>query len=179
MKRAVSVALAGAVLGGVTIAGTSSAQATGALRCDDTGTKIAIIDKKTVWVPTNIHSDWAKPGVKITYRKDKTGTWTATGSATKGAEAGAIIAKASTSFGVSLSKSWSKSDTWSYSATVKKKKGKTKARLMMFHEAKSFTAHKYRVKAGKGGACQTETIYKKPGVTPVKANSNTWGLQYS
>ena len=74
-----------------------------------------------------------------------------------------IFAKASTSFSLAVGKTWTKSDTWTYAATVKRKPGKTKGRLMMFHEAKSFTAHKYRVYTGAGGACKSKTVYKRAG----------------
>jgi hypothetical protein len=178
MKRALSTALAAVVITGGSIVAAAPANAA-VQACDQNGTYIAIINKKTVWKATNVHSDWARPGVTISYAKNKTGSWTATGTATVGAEAGVILAKASTSFSVSLAKTWSKSDTWTYSATVQSKPGKTKGRLMMHHEAKSFTAHKYRVFTGPGGACKTETIYKKPGTLPVKKNSNLWGIQYS
>lgn len=178
MRRALSTALAAVIVSGGTIVAAAPANA-GVQGCDSSGTYIAIINKKTVWKPTNIHSDWARPGVTISYAKNKTGSWTATGTATVGAEAGVIFAKASTSFSVSLAKTWSKSDTWTYSATVQRKAGKTKGRLMMYHDAKSFTAHKYRVYTGAGGVCKTQTVYKKPGIIPVKANNNLWGIQYS
>ncbi|MCK8679816.1 hypothetical protein [Streptomyces lichenis] len=176
MRRALNVVLATALAsGGAIIATASPAQAA----CADRGTYIAIINKKTVWKPTNVHSDWARPGVTITYAKSKEGTWKAEGTATVGAEAGVIFTKASASFSATIGKSWTKSDRWSYAATVQRKAGKSKGRLMMYHEARSFTAHKYRVYTGAGGACKLTTVYKKPGTYPVKKNSNLWGLQYS
>ncbi|WP_149185151.1 hypothetical protein [Streptomyces sp. TRM49041] len=175
MRRAFSVALTTAVLSGGIVVGTA---APASARCIDTGTYYSIINKKTVWKPTNVHSDWAKPGVTISYAKNKTGTWSATGTATVGADAGVVFAKASTSFSVAVGKSWSQSDTWTYAATVQKKKGKTRGRLMMYHESKSFTAHKYRVVTGAGGACKTKTVYKANITAPVKKNSNLWGIQY-
>lgn len=175
MRRALSAALTTVVLSGGIIVSTA---APAAAACDQTGTYYSILNKKTVWKPTNVHSDWARPGVTISYSKNKTGTWTATGTATVGADAGVIFAKASASFSVSVGKSWSQSDTWTYSATVKKKPGKTRGRLMMYHEAKGFTAHKYRVFTGRGGVCKTETIYKANITAPVKKNSNLWGIQY-
>lgn len=178
MRRALSAALAAVVISGGTIVAASPAQA-GALGCDSSGTYISIINKKTLWKATNVHSDWARPGVTISYAKNKTGSWTATGTATVGSEAGLIFAKASVSFDVTVGRTWIKSDTWTYSATVKRKPGKNKGRLMLFHEAKSFTAHKYLVYTGTGGVCKTKTIYNKRGVTPVKRNNNVWGVQYS
>ncbi|WP_228980485.1 hypothetical protein [Streptomyces sp. DH12] len=176
MRRALSAALATVVVSGGIVVGTA---APAFAACDQSGTFYSILNKKTVWKNTNVHSDWARPGVTISYAKNKTGTWTATGTATVGADAGVIFAKASTSFSVAVGKSWSQSDTWTYSATVQKKTGKSRGRLMMQHEAKSFTAHKYRVSTGAGGACKATTIYKANIVAPVKKSSNLWGIEYN
>ncbi|MCD9902221.1 hypothetical protein ACFWVT_20170 [Streptomyces cyaneofuscatus] len=176
MRRVISIALSTAVLSGGFVALASPASAA----CDDTGTKFSIINKKTVWKNTNLHSDWGKPGVTLRYDKTKSATLSASGTAEVGADAGVIFAKASASFGVTVGKSWTKGDTWSYSATVKKKKGKTRGRLMMQHEAKQFTAHKYKVSTGAGGTCKTKTVYKKKITAPVKKDrQNLWGIQYA
>ncbi|MFJ6630841.1 hypothetical protein ACIQMR_05415 [Streptomyces sp. NPDC091376] len=176
MKRAFSAMLATVVVGGgVIVATTTPAYAA----CDNTGTFISIINKKTTWKRTNVHSDWAQPGINIRYSKTKEATFKAEGTATIGADAGVVFAKANVSFSGTLGKSWSQSDSWSYSGTVQRKPGKTKGRLMMFHEAKSFTAHKYRVTNGTGGQCKSTTVYKKAGTYPVKKNVNTWGIEYS
>lgn len=176
MRRALSMALATVVVSGGTIVATS---APAYAACDNTGTHIAIINKKTVWKHTNVHSDWARPGITITYAKTKEGTLKAEGTATVGAEAGVIFSKASASFSATLGKSWSRSERWTYSGTVQRKQGTTKGRLIMSHEGRKFTAHKYRVSNGPGGTCKVKTIYKKPGTYPVKKNSNMWGIQYS
>ncbi|MCX4789121.1 MULTISPECIES: hypothetical protein [unclassified Streptomyces] len=177
MKRAIATLASTALLGAGLVGATAAPASAGAM-CDGPAF-YSIGDKKTVWVNTNIHSDWGKPGVTLGYTKNRTGTWTATGTATVGAEAGVIFAKASTSFSVSLGKSWSKSDTWSYSATVQKKKGKTMGRLMMQHEAKGFSVTKYRWVPKSGGTCKKEKVWKKSNnVAPVKKNSNLWGIQY-
>ncbi|MFB7216547.1 hypothetical protein [Streptomyces sp. NPDC056255] len=177
MKRVISTVVTGALLGAGVVAGTA-APASAGTKCDDTPI-YSIGDKKTVWRATQVHSDWAKPGVTISYAKNKTGSWTATGTATVGAEAGVIFAKASTSFSVSVGKTWSKSDTWTYSAKVEKKKGKTRGRLMMYHEAKGFSVTKYHLEPKSGGGCKKVKNWKKPNnVAPVKKSSNLWGIQY-
>jgi len=173
-----SAILSTAVLSTGVIAATASPAAAGA-RCPD-GRVYSIGDKKTVWRATNVHSDWARPGVNISYSKNKTGTWSATGTATVGTEAGVIFAKASTEFSVSVGKSWSKSDTWTYSATVGKKKGKTKGRLMMYHEAKGFSVTRYHWEPKFGGSCKKVKDWKKSNnFAPVKRNNNLWGIQYA
>ncbi|MGW1227522.1 hypothetical protein [Streptomyces sp. NPDC001478] len=176
MKRVISTVITTALLGAGVVAG-AAAPASARVKCDDTPI-YSIGDKKTVWRATQVHSDWARPGVTISYAKNKTGSWTATGTATVGAEAGVIFAKASTSFSVSVGKTWSKSDTWTYSAKVAKKKGKTRGRLMMYHEAKGFSVTKYRMIPVSTG-CKKSKVWKKSNnIAPVKRNNNLWAIQY-
>jgi len=178
VKRVISTLVSAALLGAGVVAGAAAPASAGA-RCDDNPI-YSIGDKKTVWRATQVHSDWARPGVTITYAKNKTGSWTATGTATVGTEAGAIFAKASASFSVSVGKTWSKSDTWTYSATVKKKSGKSRGRLMMYHEAKGFSVTKYRMVPKNTGGCKKSKVWKKSNnVAPVKKSSNLWGIQYA
>ena len=117
----------------------------------------SISDKSTVYKATNLASDWFLDKDKPTlgYSSNKTGTVSASGTAGVTAEVGAIFAKASTSFSVTVGKTWSKSQTWSYSATAVNKAGKTKVRLIMTHEAKKFKARKYVITNGSGGTCHT------------------------
>ncbi|GAA2252905.1 hypothetical protein GCM10010232_46800 [Streptomyces amakusaensis] len=179
MNRRLSATLATAVLAGSLTAISTPAQAAPVPGCVDAGKVFRTISaKSTKWVPTNVHSDWARPGVNISYAKNKTGSWTLTGSVGGQAEMKILLVKASASFNVSLAKTWTKSDTWTYSATVKRKAGKTKGRLMMFHEAKRFTAKKTLV-YNKNGRCAVKTVYKKTITAPVKRNVNVWGIQYA
>ncbi|MFJ2112444.1 hypothetical protein ACIOEX_11220 [Streptomyces sp. NPDC087850] len=176
MKRIVSTALAAALVSGGTIAlGVTPASAAAA--CDKSP-NYSISKKSTVWRATNLHSDWVRPGIEIQYSKSATGTWSATGSATVGAEAGVIFAKAEVSFGVELTRSWEKSGSWSYTATPKKKAGKTMGRLMMHHSAKSFTVTKWNMVSSGANKCKKRVLYTKTGVVPVKRNENLWGIQY-
>ncbi|WP_329122342.1 hypothetical protein [Streptomyces sp. NBC_01465] len=178
MRRIASAALATAVLGAGTVV-LAATPASAHPDCESNHYYYAISGKKTVWKATNVHSDWARKGVTISYAKNKTGTWTATGTATVGADAGVIFAKVSTSFSVSVGKSWAKSDTWTYSATVgKPPAGKSKGRLMMYHEAKGFTVTKYHYLPN-STSCYKSNVYKKSGTAPVKRNNNLWAIQYS
>ncbi|GGZ21708.1 hypothetical protein GCM10010387_13550 [Streptomyces inusitatus] len=179
MNRRLSATLATAVLAGSLTAISTPAQAAPVPGCVDAGKVFRTISaKSTKWVPTNIHSDWARPGVNITYAKNKTGSWTLTNTIGAKAELNAVLAKASASYDVALAKTWSKSDTWRYSAKVERKAGKTKGRLMMFHEAKRFAVKKTLV-YNKSGRCAVKTVYKKTLTAPVKRNVNVWGIQYS
>ncbi|MFF9393018.1 hypothetical protein [Streptomyces griseoluteus] len=177
MRRALSTVLSATLLSGGAVA-ISASPASAGIACSNSPI-YSISDKHTVWKATNVHSDWARPGVTISYAKNKTGSWTATGTAQFGTEAGVIFAKASTSFSVSVGKTWSKSDTWTYSATVKKQSGKSKGRLMMYHEAKGFSVTKYRLVPNGQQKCVKSKVWKKTGaVAPVKRNNNLWGIQY-
>lgn len=177
MRRALSTVLCTALLSGGAITISASPAAAG-IACSNSPI-YSVGDKRTVWKPTNIHSDWARPGVTISYAKNKTGSWTATGTAQFGAETGAVFGKVSASFSVSVGKTWSRSDTWTYSATVKKQPGKSKGRLMMYHEAKGFSVTKYRLVPNGQQKCVKQKIWKKTGaVAPVKRNNNLWGIQY-
>ncbi|MFC8626733.1 hypothetical protein [Streptomyces anulatus] len=177
MKRLVSTTISAALIGAGLVAG-AAAPASAAPNCGDT-TQYSIGNKKTVWRTTQVHSDWAKPGVTISYAKNKTGSVTATGTATLGAEAGVVFSKASASFSVSVGKTWSKSDTWTYSAKVKKKAGKSRGRLMMYHQAKGFSVTKWRW-VPSATSCKKKVYWKKSNiVAPVKKNSNLWGIQYA
>ncbi|MYS40362.1 hypothetical protein GTY23_03640 [Streptomyces sp. SID5998] len=178
MKRVMSVALSTALLSAGAVA-VSAAPAAAGPACDSSPIS-SIGDKKTVWSTTDVHSDWARPGVTISYAKNKTGSWTATGTAMVGTEAGVIFAKASASFSVSVGKTWSKSDTWTYAATVLKKQGKSRGRLMTYHEAKGFSVTKYRMEPKFGGGCKKVKLWKKSNnIAPVERNSNLWGIQYA
>lgn len=117
-------------------------------------------------------SDYLRGPGTITYTSNKTATVNATMSASVTAEAGVVFAKASTTIGVSVGKSWSKSGSWSYAKPVPK--GKT-ARLRMFHETRSFTVTK-RVLDGR---CQWQTRYSSKVKAPIKKNLNVWKLEYA
>ncbi|MDH6109456.1 hypothetical protein P3T36_000227 [Kitasatospora sp. MAP12-15] len=126
----------------------------------------------TTWEPTNVSSDWADPGVTITYNKTSTSTWTATFSVSVGADAGVIFAKVDTTIGASVAKSWTESNSWSYSATVK---GNTMGRLMLFHEA----AYANVTKTVQYTNCATAKVYTTRVVAPLSSNVNKWGIQYN
>ncbi|MFJ7942625.1 hypothetical protein ACIQ6K_02975 [Streptomyces sp. NPDC096354] len=177
MKRVIATLLSTTLLGAGAIAAAATPAAAGT-KCPDSPI-YSIGDKKTVWRNTNLHSDWGRPGVTLKYEQKAEGTTTATGTATVGTEAGAIFAKASASFSVAVGHSWAKSHSWSYSATVEKKKGKTRGRLMMQHEAKGFSVTKYRMEPKSTGGCRKVKIWRKANnVAPVKKSSNLWGIQY-
>ncbi|MFJ9355861.1 hypothetical protein [Streptomyces mirabilis] len=180
MNRLVGTGLASAMLvsGLVATAAPASAAPMG---CPDAGDKgYAISDKSTLYKATNLHSEWFKDVDKPTigYTSSKTGTLTAEGTAGVEAETGAIFAKASVSFSVTVGKSWSKSSSWNYSATAVNKAGKTKVRLTMFHEAKKFKAKKWIIVNASNGTCKTQWKWTKWFTAPVKKDSQVWGLEY-
>ncbi|BBC33206.1 hypothetical protein SGFS_045000 [Streptomyces graminofaciens] len=146
----------------------------------DRGTGYTIFAKSTVYKATNLKSDWVFDKTKptISYNENKTSTVSASGTAGVEAEAGVIFAKASTSFSVTVGGEWSKGSSWNYELPAENKPGKTKVRMVMYHEAKKFKTRKYTWTLG--GNCKTtkKTKWTKTFVAPVKRNNNVWGLEY-
>jgi hypothetical protein len=128
-------------------------------------------DKTTSRILSNKRSDYLVGPGTINYTSSTTATANASMTATVAAEAGVVFAKASASLGVTVGGSWSKGGSWSYSKPVPK--GKT-ARLVMWHESRSFTVTKKRLVA----PCKLVTVYVSRVKAPRKANINVWNLQY-
>ncbi|MFJ9846125.1 hypothetical protein ACIRYZ_37945 [Kitasatospora sp. NPDC101155] len=166
-KAAVSLTVAALTVSGLVA---TAVPASARTICDG-GYSYKFSNESTVWEPTNVHSDWAQPGITITYNKTTTGTWSATGTATVGADAGVIFAKVSTQLSFSVGRQWSKTDSWSYSGTVR---GNQRGRLMMYHKAASFTVSKIEQYTN----CRTSTVYTTHMTAPAAENDNTWGIQY-
>lgn len=121
---------------------------------------------------SNLRSDWVAPGMSISYSVSKTATAQASITGTASLEAGAIFAKASTSIGVTVGGSWSRAQTWTYSAT---NRSRTRdARLVMYHGSRKFLVRKKRVSP----TCTIQTLYSTTVNAPRKAGSNYWRLQY-
>ncbi|WP_030929394.1 hypothetical protein [Streptomyces sp. NRRL S-646] len=178
MNRTIASGLTSALLVGGLAVGTSSASAA-PMGCTDAGHKgYTISDKSTVYPGTNLFSDWVPDtNSSVSYEHSATGTLTASGTAGVEAEAGAIFAKASTSFSVTVGKSWSHSQSWTYTLHPTDKAGKKWVRMRLFHEAKKFKAQKWIV-VNQGGACKTQTVWTKWFTAPVTKNSNYWNLEY-
>jgi hypothetical protein len=165
--------VAGGIVGGV-------ASPASAACPPDRGTGYRITDKSTVSKPTNLHSEWMYDnlGGNLTYNHTATATVSASGTAGVTAEAGAIFASASVSFSVTVGKTWSKSNSWTYSIPAKNKAGKTKVRMTMFHESKKFKATKFTYYYD--GHCKYHESKKwsKWFTAPVKKDANVWGLEW-
>lgn len=122
---------------------------------------------------SNLKSDYLQGPGTINYTSTKTASVDASVTATVSAEAGVVFAKASTSLGVTVGKSWSKSGSWSYSKPVPK--GKT-ARLVMFHETRLFTVTKL---VWSNADCNYKRKYRSRANAPIMSSSaNVWRLQY-
>jgi hypothetical protein len=178
LKKTVGSALAAVIVAGGLVGVSGSPAIAG---CPpDHGTSYQIYNKSTVYKGTNLASTWTyiKDTQSIAYSSTKTGTLTASGTATVGADAGVIFAKASTSFSVTVGKSWAKSDSWTYTLKPQKKKGKTKVRMRLYHEAKKFTVRKYTWQDTPKCTTKETTKYRKTITAPVKRNNNIWKLEY-
>ncbi|PRX49992.1 hypothetical protein B0I33_102108 [Prauserella shujinwangii] len=158
---ALSVTVAPAALG-------AGAQAVAA--CPEVGNVYySISNSSRSWIKTNLRSDYLRGPGTITYNKTTTSTVNASVSGTTSAEAGVVFAKASVSLSVTVGASYSKSDSWSYSATVPS--GKTK-RLQQYKEGRKFTATKTRIVA----PCDVRTVWKRTFNAPVKNAVYKWQL---
>ncbi|MFI2430751.1 hypothetical protein [Streptomyces sp. NPDC018693] len=178
MKKIVSSALVSALLAGGVV--TLAAAPASAACAPSPGKGYRITNKSTVSKPTNLHSEWMYDnlGGTLTYNEAKTAEVNASGTAGIEAEAGAIFAKASTSFSVTVGGSWSKTSNWTYSIPAKNKAGKTKVRMTMFHESKKFKATKYTYYYDGNCKYHEKIVWSKWITAPVKKNSNVWGLEW-
>ncbi|RPF36020.1 hypothetical protein [Streptomyces sp. TLI_185] len=178
MRKIVSSVIASAVVAGGMV-GVAAAPASASC-APSPGTGYEIYDKHTVYPGTNLASTWVFDNTDptVSYNQSKTGTWTASGTAGVEAEAGVIFAKASTSFSVTVGKSWSHSDSWNYSLHAKDKAGKTQVRMRLFHEAKKFKVRKYTYYYDGHCKFHSTTKWRKQFTAPVKRNNNVWGLEY-
>lgn len=127
--------------------------------------------------PTKLYSNWVHPkhgSMTVTFSQQATSQWTGTVSASLTAEAGVVFAKASTTIGASIAKTWSKSKTWSYSVTVKKDT-KHEYRLRQRQETRKFTATKYSLYRGD---CSYKKVKSGTGEMPRKLESSlVWDTQ--
>jgi hypothetical protein len=128
-------------------------------------------NKSTSRILSNLRSEYLHGPGSINYTKNKTATTNASMTGTVSAEAGVVFAKASASLGVTVGKTWSKGDSWSYTMSVPR--GKT-ARMVMWHESRRFTVTKKRIV----GPCNLVTVYRTRVNAPRKASINVWRLQY-
>jgi hypothetical protein len=135
-------------------------------------------DKVTLFHPTNIHSDWVywPAGGTINYTKTKTAMTSASVTATVSAEAGVIFAKASTSLGVTVGRSWSQSDSWSYTANVPKGR-EYRWRLRMYHFSVNFKVMKRHWSRASCSYVNSWRSWQTVKHAPTKANRNIWKLQ--
>jgi hypothetical protein len=177
MKKiaAVLVMLTSTLVVPVLTAGAASA------RCAPPGDEViySFSNKSFTYHPTNIHSDWAvfRHGGSIQYSKTKAMEMSASVTATVSAEAGVIFAKASTSLGVTVGGSLSKTEQWSYTANVPADT-KHKYRLHAYHYSANFRVMKKRFN-GAPKVCRYQNAWKSWQTVkhaPAKANRNVWRL---
>jgi hypothetical protein len=134
-------------------------------------------NKSTTFYPTNIRSDWVywPHGGTINFTTTSTSEVNASVTATVSAEAGVIFAKASTSLGVTVGGSWSKSATWSYTANVPSGSG-YRYRLHMYHFSVNFDVMKKVWSYGSCDYVRAWSRWQHVGHAPAKSNSNVWKL---
>lgn len=169
--RIVALALAA-----TTVAGSLTALVpplTASAHCSDMGEVFyRIHNVKKSRLATNLKSDYLRGPGTINYTRTKTASVSVTGTVSVGAEAGIIFAKASASASVSVGGTWSHGGSWSYTKPVPSHKT---ARLVMYHESRSFDVVKYRLDY----ACRSQYVWTHHMNAPRKASINVWDLQYA
>ncbi|GAA1652937.1 hypothetical protein [Actinoplanes couchii] len=169
-KRRAVIALAAISTGFVTAITPSSAAFAACDARPKVTTQYTFKDKKHTSLATNLKSAWVEGPANITYTKTATSTVSAQVTATVSAEAGIVFAKASSSLGVTVGASYSKSEQWSYSKNVPKGKD---GQLRMYHDALGFTVTK---KVWDGSRCDFRHVYTSKVVAPKKTGEDYWKL---
>jgi hypothetical protein len=161
------VLAAAAVTAGTLVAVTpgSPAQAI----CDNPNIIYSFTGKQYTKLPTNVYTPWLQGPHSISLSQTTTATATAQVTATVSAEAGVVFAKASTSLGVTVGGSWSKSTTWTATASVPKGK---QGRLRLYHDALGFTVTKKKLVS----PCKYVTIYTSKVIAPRKTGEDVVNL---
>jgi hypothetical protein len=158
---------------GVALAVPSSAQAGGqsALRCDELTTKYTFTGVVTSTRPTGLKSAYITGPGTVSYNKATTTSVSASMTSSVSAEAGVVLAKASTTIGVGVTAGRSWSDGFTYSLPVPS--GQRRA-MQLFQASRYFKVTKYTLNATK---CTYSTSYAGNIVNaPLTAREDEWKL---
>ncbi|MDC0773013.1 hypothetical protein [Streptomyces sp. HD] len=179
MRKLVSSTIISTLLAGGVVAGAAAPASAGCAPSPGTGYRIT--NKSTVSEPTSLHSQWVydNSGGTVGYNDTSTASISVSGTAGLGTEAGVLLAKASTSFSVTVGGSWTWTDSWTYTLPVKNKAGKTKVRLTLFHESKKFKGTKYSYYYDGHCNYHEKTLWSRWVTAPVKKNNSVWGLEWA
>jgi hypothetical protein len=143
--------------------------------CDGPTYTYSFTGKTRTALPGNVYTPWAEGPATVTLSGSKTTTVNATLTASVSAEAGIVFAKASTSLGISVGKTWSNTSSWSVAKKVPSGK---EGRLRVYHDAVKFKVTKKHLVS----PCDYQTVYsswvtapEKGGDTVVKLNLRAAG----
>ncbi len=131
------------IIFGASLAFSGVAQAAGCQPPDGIRTRYFIAHQVAVYSPTNLASDWViyPHGGSVTFTRGASAAVNAAVSAGVSAEAGVIFAKASSTIGVTVGKTWTRQTTWSYTANMPADT-RHKYRFHLYHLSYNFTAYK-------------------------------------
>jgi hypothetical protein len=150
-------------------AGTVVAAHPSAAACAPEKPRFTLSNAKNSYRPTNVMSDFIQGPGRINYSKTKTATAGWSGSAGIGADIDLLVVKISNDYEGTYTKSWSDSDTWTYSLDIAR--GKTQ-RIRMYHASKKVNVTK---KVFNNGQCRWRTAYTNKTVdVPKRQNVNVW-----
>jgi hypothetical protein len=142
LKNSLYSGLAAAVTAGAL--GAVVGPATPALAvCDGPKYTYTTSSKSLVLVPGNYKTDWADPEATVSISKGRTTTWTVGGTLTGKTEVSAILAKAEASLAISLTYSWSNTNSQTISQKVPK--GNKQGRLRRYADGYKFKVTKKRL----------------------------------
>ena len=173
MAKKLAVAAAGAfiMLGSGLVGVTPASAATDSVtKCPPEAAQYVFTNKSVSLRPTNLYSAYQTGGT-ISYSESTTATATASMTATVSAEAGVVFAKASTSLGVQVGKSYAKSGGFTHTLPVP---AGQRRRMRLFQSSRAFTVTK---KVFDQNACKWVVKYSAATNAPKLVRDDEWRLQ--
>ena len=138
--------------------------------CDGPSTRYSYSNVRVSVRPTNVKSAYVTGPATIAYNKTISASVGASMTGTVSAEAGVVLAKASTSIGVSVTGSRTWTDGFTYTLTVPS--GQRRA-MQLFQESRAFTVTKQSLRY----PCTYVTVYSGQNVNaPRTSRIDEWKL---
>lgn len=142
LKKSVYGGLAASMVAGTLIAVGATSTPAFAI-CDGPKYTYTTTSKSKVLLPGSYKTDWADPKATVSISKGKTTTWTVGGTFTGTTEINAILAKATASLAISVTRSWANTNTQTISEKVPK--GTRQGRLRRYADGYKFKVTKKRL----------------------------------
>lgn len=142
-----------------------------AKKCDTKQVYYYVKNGYESYVGTNLYSDWMEGPGRITYQKTATSEANSSWSGDLGVSVNAVIAEIKSTYGKTVGKSHSVSDSWSYSAEV------PKGKVRRLHQLKqSWTVRVVTWRYTTTDCKKTKELSNKGAKFPVKNHDYMWVL---